>query len=56
MEDSYVFVLPVVTSASFSVNPVETRGTTVITVGVEEQSKTLYAEAKKCGEFYVGEV
>lgn len=56
MEDAYVFVLPVVTSAAFSINPVDVNETTLISVGVEEQSKTLYAEARKCGEYLTGEV
>jgi hypothetical protein len=55
MADSYVITLPVIKSASFSVNPVTTGGTTVITVVVEEETRTLYPEARYSGEFISGE-
>ena len=56
METEYTFVVPVITSASFSPNPVDTGAATLVSVGVEEQQKTLYSEARKCGEFLVGEI
>lgn len=55
-EQSLVITLPVVTSAAFSLNPVQTTGLTEISVKVEEQTKTLYPEAKQIGEFNTGEV
>lgn len=56
MADQYVVTLPVVKSASFSVNPVATSGKTVLTVTVDEETKTLYPEARYSGEFNSGEV
>lgn len=55
MADQYVVSLPVIKSASFSVNPVATGGSTVLTVKVEEETKTLYPEARYSGEFNSGE-
>lgn len=56
METEYIITWPVITDASFSTNPVEVSQVTLISVGVREDSKTLYAEARKCNEFFVGEI
>lgn len=56
MADQYVVILPVIKSVSFSVNPVITNGETVLTVTVDEETKTLYPEARYSGEFNSDEV
>lgn len=54
-EYSYVISLPVVTSAAFSVNPVAVKASTVVSVTVEEVTKTVYPEDRCAGEFNCGE-
>lgn len=52
----YVFLLPVIESASFSVNPSVINGKTVLTVSVVEQQIVLEPEKYYSGELYAGEV
>ena len=53
--DSFIITLPQVKAVSFSQNPVVAEGRTVLSVTVEEITKTVYPEQRYAGEFYCGE-
>lgn len=52
----YEVLIPVISTASFSVNPVNINGATKISVSVIEQTITLEPEKIYSGEIYAGEV
>lgn len=56
MAEQYTVLVPVITGASFSVNPVNMNGSTVLSVVVTESAIILEPEIMYSGEIYSGEV
>lgn len=56
MADQYSVLIPQITAASFSVNPVVMNGKTVLSVAVTEKTVILEPEKIYSGELYSGEV
>lgn len=56
MADTYTVLVPEITAASFSVNPVNINSATVLTVTITEKTIILEPEKYYSGEFFSGEV
>ena len=56
MAETYSVLVPDITSATFSVNPVSMNGMTVLTINVVEKTVVLEPDKIYSGEFYSGEV
>lgn len=56
MADQYTVLIPEITAASFSVNPVNINGKTILSVSVTEKTTILEPVKIYSGEFYSGEV
>lgn len=56
MADQYTVLVPEITAASFSVNPVNINNKTVLSVSVIEKTIILEPEKIYSGEFFSGEV
>lgn len=56
MADTYTVLVPEITAASFSVNPVNINSSTVLTVSITEKTIILEPEKYYSGEFFSGEV
>ena len=54
-DGTITITLPVIASASFTVNPVQTQGITKLSVKVTEEAKILYPKWHFSGEPYAGE-
>ena len=54
-DGTVTITLPVIRSASFTVNPVAAQGITKLSVEVAEETKILYPKWRYSGELYAGE-
>lgn len=54
-DGTITITLPVIASASFTVNPVQAQGLTKLSVEVTEETKILYPKWYYSGEPYAGE-
>ena len=56
MADTYTILIPEITTASFSINPVSINAPTVLAVSITEKTIILEPEKYYSGEFFSGEV
>jgi hypothetical protein len=54
--ETYTVLVPEITSAAFSVNPVNMNSSTILSVTVTEKTIVLEPEKYYSGEFFSGEV